>query len=254
MISSPKPSLATPIMVAVIHDPAGLQVFVANISPGSTLFVDLEGQSLGRHGTITHITIMDWSSPVHYTIFVIDVQRLKELAFTTIDKNGKSLKKIFEDPGITKYFWDVRNDADALWAHYGVGLKGVIDIQLLENASRPGYNKDFVRGLKSAVQSDIELGAAEKSRWVRTKEQVTRQMSDNVFVTRPRDTEILQYCRDDVVHLPALRDVYMKRIKEDWLEKAKRESANRVQVAQSPDYDPRSPKKAEGPWARWQRN
>lgn len=77
---------------------------------------------------------------------LIDVLALGKEAFATASNNGKTLKSILEDPNIPKCAWDVRNDADALWALYDVGLASVIDIQLLENASRVG-DKTYICGL-----------------------------------------------------------------------------------------------------------
>ena len=51
--------------------------------------------------------------------------------------SGKTLKSIFEDPDIPKCLGDVRNDAEALWALYHVGLAGVTDIQFLEMRLAP---------------------------------------------------------------------------------------------------------------------
>ncbi|KAL2060851.1 hypothetical protein VTL71DRAFT_8903 [Oculimacula yallundae] len=47
-----------------------------------------------------------------------------------------TLKEILECPDITKIFFDVRNDADALFAHFGIHLRGTLDLQLLENYQR----------------------------------------------------------------------------------------------------------------------
>jgi len=61
---------------------------------------------------------------------LFDVLVLGKPAFTTASNNGNTLKSILEDLDIPKCAWDVRNDADALWALYHVGLAGVTNIQL----------------------------------------------------------------------------------------------------------------------------
>jgi exonuclease 3'-5' domain-containing protein 1 len=96
-------------------------------------------------------------------------------------------QRVLEDPGIPKCVWDVRNDADALWALYHVGLASVTDIQLLENASRAG-DKTYIRGLDKSVQFDLKLGFMEIHRWIRTKE-VQSLMPVNAFAARPIDTK-----------------------------------------------------------------
>lgn len=167
-------------------------------------------------------------------------------AFTTATKDNKTLKSLFEDQNITKYLWDVRNDADALWALYQVSLSGVVDVQLLENASRPD-DRTYLRGLDVCVQHDLRLPYMESNRWRQTKREVKDLMSSKVFTTRPMDVKIIQYCSNDVVHLPALRDFYLGRIKNDWLVKAKGESGRRVIEAHSAAYQPISPDKKYGP-------
>ncbi|KAL0932404.1 uncharacterized protein CTRU02_213357 [Colletotrichum truncatum] len=181
------------------------------------------------------------------TVGLIDILQLGNAAFTTAAENGKSFKAIFEDSKVKKCFWDVRNDADALWALYKVDLAGVIDIQLLENGSRRG-SKEYLQGLEKSVESDLSLGFMERNRWVRIKKDVRSQMSADIFAIRPLDTETVQYCVNDVVHLPALHSLYLKRIEPVWLGKAMDESSHRVHEAHSPTYQPQSPTKRFGPW------
>ena len=158
---------------------------------------------------------------------LIDVLVLGKPAFTTALNNGKTLKSILEDPDIPKCAWDVRNDADALWALYHVGLAGVTDIQLFENASRAG-DKTYIRGLDKSVQFDLKLGFMEIHRWIRTKKEVQSFMRADVFAARPIDAKTVQYCVNDVIHLPDLHALYLRRIEGDWLAK---ESACRVAEA-----------------------
>lgn len=139
---------------------------------------------------------------------------------------------------------DVRNDADALWALYHVSLAGVTDIQLLENASRTG-DKTYVRGLDKSVHFDLKLGFMELNRWIRTKKEAL--MSINVFASRPVDATTVHYCTNDVLYLPDLHALYLKRIQGDWLARAKQESERRVAEAHSPGYEPHS----SGTTMRW---
>ncbi|KAK3989363.1 ribonuclease H-like domain-containing protein [Cladorrhinum sp. PSN332] len=230
---------------SVIATTAELETFLSAIPPSTTLYLDLEGQSLCRHGTISLITILLHPQKI---VRLVDVLSLGKSAFTTTSKDGKkSLKSIFEDPTVPKCLWDVRNDADALLALYNVNLAGVTDIQLLENASRR-RDKTYLYGLDKAIQSDLRLRYPDYSRWKNTKTAITALMRSNIFAVRPLDAKTIQYCANDVVHLPSLRDLYLKRIKPDWLEKAKQESARRVEEVHSPSYQPHSPNKKMGPW------
>ncbi|KAK4176133.1 3-5 exonuclease [Triangularia setosa] len=221
-----------------------LEVFISSISPSSTLYLDLEGKSLCRHGTISLITILLHPEGV---VKLVDVATLGDSAFNTTSKDGKSLKTILEDSGISKCLWDLRNDADALWALYKVGLAGVIDLQLLENASRTG-DKTYLCGLEKAIRLDLKLGFLELNRLTSTKKEITSLMSTNIFATRPLEPKTLQYCTNDVVYLPALHDLYLGRISIHWLAKAQEESSRRVDEVHGLEYDPQSPTKTRGPW------
>ncbi|KAH8912987.1 hypothetical protein BR93DRAFT_906634 [Coniochaeta sp. PMI_546] len=247
MASSSFPSSTT---VKVISTTADLTSFLSSIDDSSTLFVDLEGHNLSRNGTLTLITIL-----VHpqNTVVIVDVQTLGLAAFTTASPASslKTLKSVFEDPNISKYFWDVRNDADALKALYDVGISGVTDIQLLENATRSGF-KTYLRGLNVSVQRDLDLNNTEVSRWVSIKQQGSALMNSatSIFSVRPLATETVSYCVGDVQYLPRLRDTYMRRpsCTASRLAKVKEESARRVRKAHTAGYLPHGEDKKLGPW------
>ncbi|CZR66873.1 uncharacterized protein PAC_16774 [Phialocephala subalpina] len=226
-------SASTP--TTLISSITELSAFLSSISPSDSFYIDLEGNNLSRHGTISLITILIHPSR---SVRIIDILTLGPSAFTTTP---------LEDPTIPKYLWDVRNDADALWALYNVGLAGVTDIQLLENASRIGDRK-YVRGLDKCVQFDLNLGFMERERWLRTKQDVKNIMDANIFDVRPMAPKTIQYCTNDVMHLPDLHTLYLARMEGDWLAKAMNESAERVVEAHSPEYDPQSDTKKLGPW------
>ncbi len=237
----------SPSIPALISSVPELVGFLSSIPSSSTLYLDLEGRNLSRTGTISIITIL-----IHpqKTPHLIDILALGERAFTTISstrKQGKTFKSIFEDPGISKCFWDVRNDADALWAHYRVGFAGVVDIQLLENASRKD-DKTYIRRLDKSVQYDLKLPFMELHRWLRAKRDVKALMAQDIFSARPLDAKTIQYCVNDIIYLPALHSLYSKRTEGDWLTKALNESARRVVEAHADEYEPQSESKKLGPW------
>jgi exonuclease 3'-5' domain-containing protein 1 len=59
-------------------------------------------------------------------------------------------------------------------------------------------------------------------------------MAADLFAARPIDAKTIQYCANDVVHLPDLHALYLRRIGGDWLAKAMEQSALRVAEARSP--------------------
>lgn len=231
-----------------------LRDFLGSITPRCTLYVDIDGENLSRYGSISLITIL-----VHQLqeIHIIDVLSLGYVAFTTVSDSGTTLKSVLEDPTITKCFWDVRNDADALWSHFEVSLAGVMDIQLLENASRQtGHDKEFLCERDKAIRMDLSpiVGLTNVSRdnsrpgstWMPLR---SKGDGDSTPIcSRPLDKETVLACTRGVLHLRGLRDVYMRRISIAWLAKVRFESAKRVIEAQSVDYEPQSPMKIKGPW------
>ncbi|QPC74615.1 hypothetical protein HYE68_005367 [Fusarium pseudograminearum] len=231
----------SPILISTLPD---LLSFISSISQSSTLYLDLEGNNLSRNGNLTIITVL-----IHPTRVtgLIDVQTLGNSAFTTPTSSGNTLKSILEDTRTTKRLWDVRNDADALWAHHQIRLAGVTDIQLLENASRAG-DKTYVRGLDICVEKDLGLNAMEVQRWTRTKREVKALMQNDIFARRPLDAKTMQYCVNDVLYLPALYSAYAKRTDGQWMKKVMDESARRVVDACGPSYEPQSKAKKLGPW------
>jgi exonuclease 3'-5' domain-containing protein 1 len=62
------------------------------------------------------------------------VHTLGERAFNTARASKKTLKDILQEKKIPKVFFDVCNDSATLFAHFGVALKGITDIQLMESA------------------------------------------------------------------------------------------------------------------------
>ncbi|KAK7733121.1 hypothetical protein SLS53_008309 [Cytospora paraplurivora] len=228
----------------LISSSTELKAFISSIPQNSTLYVDLEGNNLGRHGTITLVSILVY--PLKLTR-LIDVLTLGSLAFSTSASDGRTLKSILEDPNFTKCFWDARHDADALWALHQVRLAGVIDIQLLENASRT-RDKTFLCGLDKAIQYHLHMGYMERQRWMQTKKDIRKLLSTDVFSKRPLATKTIQYCINDVEKLPDLRAVYMKKLTSAWLDKVEVETRRRLTVARSPGWVPQSRENARGPW------
>jgi exonuclease 3'-5' domain-containing protein 1 len=78
------------------------------------------------------------------------------------------LKSILETGDVTKYFFDVRNDADALYNLFGIRLSGVRDIQLWEMASRT-FPKRMLSGLATCVTKDAPLSEEQVTDWKAAK-------------------------------------------------------------------------------------
>ncbi|KFY81752.1 hypothetical protein V500_11133 [Pseudogymnoascus sp. VKM F-4518 (FW-2643)] len=160
-----------------------------------SLYLDIEGVSLGRHGSISIIQLL--VLPTNLT-YLIDIHTLHSAAFTTAGATGRTLQSILEDASIPKVFFDVRNDSDALYSHFSISLAGIHDIQLMELATRP-RSKKFLHGLARCITSDLSLGAYEKRQWVERKDRGKRLFapemggSYEVFNERPMGEDIALY-------------------------------------------------------------
>ncbi|KAH6714540.1 exonuclease [Leptodontidium sp. MPI-SDFR-AT-0119] len=174
-------------------------------SPPS-LYLDLEGVALSRHGSVSILQVH--VSPKDRT-FLIDIHSLGETAFSTTGTSGQTLKGILESNIIPKVYFDVRNDSDALFSHYGIKLACVHDLQLMELATR-SFSRRCVNGLTKYIKRDINLSLSERKVWKETKEKgldlfaPERGGNYEVFNVRPLHEDVLSYCIQDVHFMPKL--------------------------------------------------
>lgn len=216
-----------------------------------SLYLDIEGVSLGRHGSVSIVQLL--VLPTNLT-YLIDIHTLRSAAFTTAGTTGgHTLKSILEDASIPKVFFDVRNDSDALYSHFSVSLAGIHDIQLMELATRP-RSKKFLHGLARCITSDLSLGGYEQRRWMDQKNRGKRLFapelggSYEVFNERPMGEDIALYCTQDVQFMPKLWAYYAARLTAAWRTRVRAETLSRVRESQMPYYDGRGRDRAFGPW------
>lgn len=80
-----------------------------------SLYIDLEGENLSRHGTLDILQLHVLPSDRTY---LIDIKVLRHNAFSTPGTCGFTFKDLLESPDIPKVFFDVRSDSDALYSHF----------------------------------------------------------------------------------------------------------------------------------------
>ncbi|KAL9035844.1 MAG: hypothetical protein Q9214_006406, partial [Letrouitia sp. 1 TL-2023] len=204
--------------VSIIDSSASVTSLVGNLEDRPTnppsLYLDVEGTALSRHGSISIIQI--FLLPANH-VYLIDVFVLQQAAFDTTSRSGTTLRSVLESALIPKVFFDVRNDSDALYALFNIKLRGVHDIQLLEVATRSPPN-DRLFGLQRCIINDAQLSAQAQKRWEATKERGKALFSPEcgasyeVFKIRPIPDNIINYCAGDVVHLPSLWKMYSQKI------------------------------------------
>jgi hypothetical protein len=175
------------------------------------LFVDAEGNNLCRYGTLSLVQI---HIPQSGRTFIIDIFVLGAVAFSTTipclsydlsstspttslpfpdisEGDGISLKSILESPGIIKCFFDVRNDADALYNLYAISVNCVVDLQILEIATRKGRRR-LLNGLARAIRVDGSLEPGVLARWLDVKEKgkAMFRIADTLDATGPNGEHV----------------------------------------------------------------
>ena len=242
----------------LVDSPEGMRDIIDSLvglppSPPS-LFIDLEGVSLSRHGTVAILQLLVKPKDCTYPI---DIHSLGSKAFHTPGADGQTtLKSIFESNAIPKVFFDVRNDSDALYAHFGINLAGVQDIQLMELATRrQGLSKRYLNGLTKCIEKDIIMATNELQRWKAAKQKgvtlfdPSRGGSYEVFNARPLEEDVRTYCMQDVKFMPKLWAVYdAKLTSPQWRDKVGKATQDRVAISQSASFNGKGPHMRFGPW------
>ena len=220
-----------------------------------SIYVDIEGVQLCRHGSISIIQL--FVLPKNH-VFLIDIFVLQEKAFCTSNRSGTDLRSILESALVPKVFFDVRNDSDALFAHFQISLQGIHDVQLLEVATR-SWAKERVIGLDKCIEKDALLTVEAIAMWKATKQKGVSLFapehggSYEVFNARPMLQDVIDYCTQDVVYLPVLWKMYNRKISRPWMRKVQDETLERVRVSQTASYEPRGKDKILSPWGKGNR-
>lgn len=143
---------------------------------------------------------------------------------------------------IIQLFFDVRNDADALFNIYEIELANTYDLQLVDVANRRSRNipTKFVSGLTRCIEFYVNPPNA----WKEVKEAGNRLFSPEkggsytIFEQRPLDPRILAYCAQDVALMFQLEAAMKRTIEgEDWERRILLGSANRVAESKSSNYN-----------------
>ncbi|EME88879.1 uncharacterized protein MYCFIDRAFT_149452 [Pseudocercospora fijiensis CIRAD86] len=220
-----------------------------------SFYFDCEGENLGRHGTVTLLAIY---VPDLLRAFVVDLQELDGNALTT-EGQGESLKTIFESPKILKGVFDCRGDGEALFAHYNLNLDGIVDVQLMEAATRKNSKRLF--GLDVCIKNRLkDLDPTAKVKFSECKESVKELMRSGdglCFAERPLPKLLLEYAASDVIVLPMLYEHFANHecYWGEWPSRVIEETNQRLKLSRHPNYDPSSLDMRAGPveWVKMPR-
>ncbi|KIO24994.1 hypothetical protein M407DRAFT_25636 [Tulasnella calospora MUT 4182] len=210
------------------------------------LFIDLEGYKLGRNGRLALITI--YASPLGIT-YIVDVTTLEEASFTTEGENlpRKTLKSLLEDKSIPKVLYDCRHDNDALYNLYKVYMRGVIDLQLMELATRR-------QPYGANVKDYAGLSPRALVKWEQVKNYGTEIFESGgpqtlgLFEVRPLAKKVIQYSIQDCTILPVLYDRFDGLIQPMWRKKVEEETTRRLRLARQTVFLGNSSVMRRGPW------
>ena len=207
-------------------------------SPPS-LYIDLEGVYLSRHGSIS---ILQLHIHPTNTTYLIDIHTLSATAFSTPGSDGQTLGSVLSSATIPKVFFDVRNDSDALFSHFQISLANVHDIQLMELATR-SYSRKFVKGLLKCIEEDLQLTSIENKTWKANKEKGRNLFAPErggnyaVFNERPMARDLILHCTQDVQYLPKLWAYYQSKLGTGWARKVETATEDRVLLSQTSSYN-----------------
>jgi exonuclease 3'-5' domain-containing protein 1 len=90
-----------------------------------SLYLDMEGIDLGRHGSISVLSLH--IGPTQMT-YLIDIHSLRKAAFLTTNNSGTSMQTTLESLTIPKVVFHIRNDLDALFSLFQISVDCIKDL------------------------------------------------------------------------------------------------------------------------------
>ncbi|KAF0637634.1 hypothetical protein FPSE5266_00727 [Fusarium pseudograminearum] len=160
------------------------------------------------------------------TLYLVDLIRLGDAAFSTVGNGEKSLRLVLESKSIPKAGFDIRDLSRLLFRQYNISLAGIYDIQLMELASRKeGQSMKFLAGLAKCIDRDISNSDDRKIRWLNPA-QPSNLYVHNTMGHAPK------YIMRRVEMFPVLWSLYKQNLDRPenamWLHLARQESEQRV--------------------------
>lgn len=222
---------------------------VARPSKQHLIFIDLEGVDLSRHGSVS---IMQVLLPPEPTVHLVDVHVLGVKAFTAGNADGVTLQSLLESNEMPKVFFDVRNDSDALFSHFRIHLRCVIDLQVMEFASRPPGGR-FVKGLAKCVSEESSRLPNMPQGWQKRKDEGRKLFVPElggkyeVFLERPMAPELVDYCELDMMMMPGLLAIYARRLGNNVAAQLQDIVDARIALSQSASFNGQGRHMAVGP-------
>lgn len=207
------------------------------IQSSKCIFLDLEGKNLGRNGDIC---LIQFTSGQECPVFILDVASNPSY----LSDLDSPVRKMLESSEWSKWMWDPRADADALFACYGIIMSNTTCIQLAEVAfdrslgATRRYVHSMVTALKRICDPDyysLIQEIKEKGRKLFSEEQGG---NPDIFYVRPLPTDLCVYSGWDVAMLPTLKSYFHDNLPSLWRSWVYRTSRERLEAARSEDGIP----------------
>ncbi|UZP36614.1 hypothetical protein NXS19_004430 [Fusarium pseudograminearum] len=164
--------------------------------------------------------------PPTNTLYLVDLIRLGDAAFSTVGSGETSLRLVLESKSIPKVGFDIRDVSRLLFRQHNISLAGIYDIQLMELASRnEGQSMKFLAGLAKCIDRDISNSNDRKIRWLNPAQPSNLYVHNNIG-------HAPKYIMRRVEMFPVLWSFYKQNLdrpkKAMWLHLARQESEQRV--------------------------
>lgn len=217
----------------------------------------MKSKNLGPQGANSLITL----APAHLQlIFLVDLVVLGKAAFSHHKAKSPSLRAILQSPLIKKLAFDVRNLSAALWHCYKVNVLNVLDVQLLELATRDQGDRLYVAGVNGAIEASKILPSELEKSFKESRNQFVsvyvpqKGGDDERLMERPMSDVLQSYSALDVAFLPELYNHLLTRLRpepEVWLGRVSSETLSRLGKSKAQSYQGQGKKFKFGPRA-WQ--
>lgn len=195
-----------------------------------SIYIEIEGTKLAQHGSISIVQVHDRTTGHTY---LVDIKTLGSQGFTTPGRHTNlidsrvvlTLQTLLESPAVDKVFFDVRPASEALYALYGIGVRGVREVQLMEVAARPRgttTTRTAVLSLHECAERDLLEKMAPAEDWREVEAAACclfmpeRGGRREVFDRRPLSTRLRRYWVQNMKALPKLFDVYNAKLSGEW--------------------------------------
>lgn len=186
---------------------------VAKLLEEKQVAIDIEGVDLSRAGEVCLIQMCGASSPA---VYLFDIYTLKDHAF---DEGG--LKNLLESEQVTKVFYDVRADNDALYHLHGVEVRAAYDVQIMWHVKFQNPAEMHLQGLKRVFGEFLQqaqiLSPAQMDAMERLKSEGQKLFAPHLggsyeeWKKRPMSPMLLQYAAVDVNFLLDMKALWTPR-------------------------------------------